>query len=220
VKAKNHRSGDHRLQGPPNQRAIVEPPAGITPVRPQLTDTELIRQIRGGETQAFAELMGRYAMAVTAYISGDIRIPADREDIVQEVFILAYRRLHTLRDPARFGPWLIRIARNRATDYHRARRREMRLQEAAADIAKGATGTRHNAEPIAPQVEAAISRLRPAYRPVLRMRLFAGMAPVEIAKVLGTKESTVRMRLKRGLEKLRHELEAQGITRLEIECSE
>jgi len=56
------------------------------------------------------------------------RVPrSEVDDLVQDVFLLALRRLDTLRDPCAFGPWLAMIARNRATDYHRRSRETTEL---------------------------------------------------------------------------------------------
>ena len=100
------------------------------------------------------------------------KVPAgDVDDLVQDVFILALRRLSTLRDPASFGPWIAAIARNRAHDYYR---KSVPLDPVEDDLA--ATG---NAEPgstaedderHAAAVLAAVKTLPEAYRETLILR--------------------------------------------------
>ena len=82
---------------------------------------QLVRQARDGDRGAFAALHERHAGMVHAILLA--RVPArDAEDLVQDVFVRALGQLSKLRDPAAFGGWLARIARNRAVDFHRRRR--------------------------------------------------------------------------------------------------
>ena len=70
------------------------------------------RRRRGG----VRALYERYARVIHGVLLA--RAPrADVEDLVQDVFLSAWRRLETLRDPSAFGGWLAMIARNRATDF-------------------------------------------------------------------------------------------------------
>jgi len=81
-------------------------------------DARLVRAARAGDERAFSTLYERYARVVHGLLLA--RAPrADVEDLVQDVFLSAWNRLESLRDPAAFGGWLSTIARNRATDFHR-----------------------------------------------------------------------------------------------------
>ena len=81
-------------------------------------DGRLVRAAREGERSAFATLYDRYARVVHGVLLARVSRD-DVEDLVQDVFLAAWRRLDDLRDPAAFGGWLTMIARNRATDFHR-----------------------------------------------------------------------------------------------------
>src|SRR5204863_3469664 len=73
---------------------------------------------RRGDQGAFGRLYDRYARVVHGLLLA--RVPeADVDDLVQDVFLIAWNRLDGLRDPAAFGGWLTMIARNRANDFHR-----------------------------------------------------------------------------------------------------
>src|SRR5438270_1179602 len=85
-------------------------------------DERFVEAARAGDRAAFGRLYDRYARMVHGIVLS--RVPrTEVDDLVQDVFLFALRRLGTLRDAAAFGGWLAMIARNRALDYHR------RLQE-------------------------------------------------------------------------------------------
>src|SRR5207237_6375647 len=86
-------------------------------------DAELVRAAQAGDTGSFELLYSRYAPVVHSILLG--RLPAfDADDVTQNVFITAWRKLAALRDPAAFAGWVARIARNAAED-HRRRERDV-----------------------------------------------------------------------------------------------
>src|SRR5213593_2149709 len=88
----------------------------------------LANAARKGDRPAFGLLYSRFARMVHGILLA--RVPrSEVDDLAQDVFLQALRRVHTLRDPAAFGPWLAMIARNRATDYHRRARETSELSE-------------------------------------------------------------------------------------------
>jgi RNA polymerase sigma-70 factor (ECF subfamily) len=124
------------------------------------------------------------------------RVPhRDVDDIVQDVFLAAFERLPSLREPAAFGGWLAAIARNRAVDYHRSS-----LQIAEATEVAGPDGREQED---AAAVLAAIRALPDAYRETLMLRLVEGMTGPEIAARTGLTPGSVRVNLHRGMMKLR-----------------
>lgn len=156
---------------------------------------------RAGDPDAFARLHAHYARMVHAILLA--RVPAqEAEDLVQDVFVRALRSLGTLRDAGAVGPWLCRIARNRAADFHR--RRSRRRAEALPDDLPGESR---------PTVEArealrAVRLLPDAYRETLLMRLVEGMTGPEIAERTGLTPASVRVNLHRGMRLLRERLQA------------
>src|SRR5207253_3104313 len=61
------------------------------------------------------------------------RVPRDEvDDLVQDIFLHALKKLHTLRNPMAIGPWIAMIARNRAMDFHRASRNTVEVDEQTA----------------------------------------------------------------------------------------
>ena len=177
--------------------------ASSTPGAPDLALALLVELARDGDRDAFAALHERHAGMVHAILLA--RVPArDAEDLVQDVFLRALGSLHKLRDPATFGGWLARIARNRAIDYYRRRR----------DSAPMPDDVGHDALPTAEAREAlaTIRTLPEAYAETLLMRLVEGMTGTEIAARTGMTPGSVRVNLHRGMTLLRGRL-GVGATR-------
>jgi RNA polymerase sigma-70 factor (ECF subfamily) len=137
----------------------------------------------------------------------------DAEDAVQDVYVQAYRDRVKRRHIAEVRPYLFRMARNRCTDFHRARLR--RPAEAIADRIASDEDTFSTVA--ARQQSAELDRLlddipgREAE--VIRLRAFSELSFAEIAIVVGTSVSTVKSRFRYGLDKLRHAFHAKGGTR-------
>src|SRR5919199_3023136 len=94
-------------------------------------ESALVAAVRAGDRDAFARLYESFAPLVHGVLLA--RVPYDEVgDLVQDVFLVAFRKLHSLRDAARFGPWVAMIARNRATDFHRRARGTEELHEELA----------------------------------------------------------------------------------------
>jgi RNA polymerase sigma-70 factor (ECF subfamily) len=124
---------------------------------------------------------------------------AAAEDIAQEAFLAAVRSLDRfdLRRP--FGPWLHRIAVNRAIDWARAAK--LRGEAEAHDVA--AAEPAESDERLLP----ALASLDPDHRAVIVLRYLLEYTPGEIAKLLDIPRGTVNSRLRRGLDKLKGALE-------------
>ncbi len=166
---------------------------------------DLIRCAAAGDQRAFAELHARYAGMVHAILLA--RLPsAEAEDQVQEVFLVAWRKLAQLDDAAGFGAWLAAIARNRAVDCHRRRRPTESLPSSWPDVYAPSSSDVAEAH----HVLAAIRSLPEAYRETLVMRLCEGMSGPEIAAVTGLEPGSVRINLHRGMKLLRDKLGLDG----------
>src|SRR5207249_10602815 len=81
-------------------------------------EDSLVSAARNGDRAAFGCLYDRYARMVHGILLARVP-PREVDDLVQEVFLLAMRQLHGLREVSRFGAWLGTITRNRANDYFR-----------------------------------------------------------------------------------------------------
>jgi RNA polymerase sigma-70 factor (ECF subfamily) len=152
---------------------------------------------QAGDQAAFARLYHRFAPLIHGLLM--VRVaPQDVDDLVQEVFLQAWRKLDGLRNAEAIGPWLVAIARNRARDHYR---RIEPLVPLPDDVAggPGASGE-------ALDILAAIRRLPEAYRDTLVLRLVEGMTGPEIAERTGLTPGSVRVNLHRGMNMLREAL--------------
>jgi RNA polymerase sigma-70 factor, ECF subfamily len=162
-------------------------------------DGRLVTASRDGDSSAFERLYGRYARVVHGLLLARTSAE-DVDDLVQEVFLTAWRNLDRLRDPAAFGGWLAMIARNRATDLHRRHVNYVELPETLA-----ATGT-SSARAEARAALSAVRQLPDAYRETLVLRLVEGLTGPEIAERTGMTAASVRVNLHRGMKLLREKL--------------
>src|SRR5262245_55569592 len=149
-----------------------------------------VEAVARGDQDAFARVYTAYGRMVRAILLG--RVPrADVDDLLQDVFVAAYLRIHELRDPTAFGGWIAVIARNRATDHLRRSRPHDELPPELPGSDAGEAGTL--------MVLDAIRRLPDAYRETLLMRLVEGMSGAEIAERTGLSAGSVRVNLHRGM---------------------
>jgi RNA polymerase sigma-70 factor (ECF subfamily) len=135
----------------------------------------------------------------------------DVDDLVQDAFLKALRRLSTLRESGSFGGWLAAIARNLANDYHRRSVPEEPLADETPDDdpGRGSTRAEHRTtehEGPAAAILDAIRSLPDTYRETLILRLVEGLTGPEIAARTGMTHGSVRVNLHRGMEQLRAKL--------------
>ena len=164
------------------------------------TDTigsNLVRAVLAGNRDLFGRLYQLYAPLVHGVLLA--RLPrSEVEDMVQEIFLHALRKLHTLRDPRAFGPWIAMIARNRSMDFHRRSRETVEVTD---DLqSSDSSGAR------AEEIVDIIRTLPDAYRETLVLRLVEGMTGPEIATRTGLTAASVRVNLHRGMKLLRIKL--------------
>jgi RNA polymerase sigma-70 factor (ECF subfamily) len=134
--------------------------------------------------------------------------PADAEDAVQQTFLVAIERAQTFDESQRLEPWLVGVLANVA----RNRRREVRRRSAIelpTDLATADDVASHlEQRDLVAHLRTHVDALPNEQRQVLLMQMQHGLAPAEIAEVLGVPAGTVRMRLHRGLLALRKRMPA------------
>lgn len=174
--------------------------ASATALEPAQLPVEalLVRAVLDGDRESFSTLYGQFSPLVHGILLARVPRP-EVEDLVQDIFLHAYRKLHTLRDAAAFGPWIAMITRNRAMDFHRRSREMVELNEEQASDDRG---RRARAE----EILDVIRSLPEAYRETLVLRLVEGMTGPEIALRTGLTAASVRVNLHRGMKKLRQQL--------------
>jgi len=182
----------------------------VWPVAESREDDSLVSAARDGDRAAFGRLYDRYARTVHGILLARVP-PREVDDLVQEVFLLALRRLHALRDVSRFGAWLGTITRNRANDYFRKAIPAEKVTEPVSEDQAESRTTNRAAEQEANVILALVRALPEAYREPLILRLVEGMTGPEIAERTGLTHGSVRVNLFRGMRLLRERLdEAAG----------
>ena len=178
---------------------LMRPPA--TAATQQVNETAieamLVTAALEGDRDGFGRLYGLYAPLVHGILLA--RVPrAEVDDLVQDIFLHAFKKLNTLRDRAAFGPWIAMIARNRAIDFHRRTRETVEI----TDDLRGTNTTDSRAN----EILELIRSLPDAYRETLVLRLVEGMTGPEIADRTGLTPASVRVNLHRGMKLLRQKL--------------
>jgi RNA polymerase sigma-70 factor (ECF subfamily) len=165
-----------------------------------------VERARAGDVSAFAALHARFAPMVHAVLLSIVG-PDDAEDLMQEVFVTAWRSIASVRETEHVGAWLGTIARNRGRRFRARSRTTAPLPDAIAapegsDVAP-ADGR---------EILAVLLGLPETYRETLVMRLVEGLTGPEIAERTGFTHGSVRVNLTRGMKLLRDALLRKGLS--------
>lgn len=160
-----------------------------------LADPALVEQARAGSRTAFDQLVDRYWNSAVALARQRTRNWADAQDAAQEAFVLAFRKLESLRDPERFGGWLFTIvARSCIEVARRAARRPTHVED--VEVLEPLSlpdddGGDLDAHGLREAIREAIEALPERYRPVVVLRYGQGMDVKTIASTLSMPLGTV-----------------------------
>jgi len=143
-----------------------------------------------GEILTPQMLVRKYASAVLGLCIAHTKNFHDSEDIMQEVFLKAFIKIHTLRDAGRAHSWLLQIARRMCIDYHRKRPAAQRITD---DVPVPSGSRDEHIE----RLYEAISKLPDGYREPITLYYLDGRNCAGVARTLGISEDAVRGRLVR-----------------------
>ena len=164
-----------------------------------------VRLAAGGDELAFARLVAEHnaSMArVAFFIAGDAETAAEA---VQAAWSIAWRKLGSIRDPERVGPWLVSIAANETRHLIRNQRRRTVIE---ASIAPQEGTGRDPADRISVvDLQRALRGLKADERSLLAYRYAAGLDSTQIGAITGMSASGVRTRLARLLDRIRVDLD-------------
>jgi RNA polymerase sigma-70 factor (ECF subfamily) len=180
----------------------------------RMSERRLLRAAQDGSEEALEVLVRRnwpLAHRAAYLVIGDA---VAAEDVAQEALVAAIRSLGSFDRRRPFGPWLHRIAVNRAIDHARARaaRAEVSAGTAVEAERRGPPrpGDESGSDPRGEGLGAAMRGLTPEHRAIVAMRYLLDLTPGEIAGELGLPRGTVNSRLRRALDQLAGTLEGSS----------
>lgn len=175
-------------------------------------DAVLVSRARQGDAAAFESLVRRHMKACYAVALAGVGDTADAEDVVQDAFVTALKKIDGCRDPHRFGAWLLEIVRNRAHNHRRYRvvRDAAPLEESM--VAGTASDPLRDAErgELRGHLLGALQTLTALQREVILLFDFEGWPHREIGEKLGISEGAARVHLSNARRSLRAALGRYG----------
>ncbi len=179
-------------------------------------DHRLVAAVRRGDDRAFEALYARYHRRIHAYVMGMVKDHGRAEDVTQEVFVSALRRMRETERPIAFKPWVYEIAKNACIDqFRRSRRTEEVSLEADEGLAPSDYGRLVGSDPTPDAAVAAkqdldhlcgaFGGLSDTHHEILVMRELEGMSYREIGERLGMSRPAVESTLFRARRRLTEE---------------
>ncbi|HAA73929.1 TPA: hypothetical protein DCE37_02265 [Candidatus Latescibacteria bacterium] len=171
-----------------------------------LTDTQLVEESSGNHPEGFSPIIERYKDAVFGISRARVRNFHDAEDVSQQVFIEAYRKLSDLDDPERLGPWLRTIAIHCSLDH-------IQRVKKAVDLDTVADPEDHRPRPdenveryeIRRNLPVSIGKLTKKQRETVSLYYIGGYKIRELAAIQEVPEGTIKHRLHEARKRLRQD---------------
>jgi RNA polymerase sigma-70 factor, ECF subfamily len=164
----------------------------------------LALRAQAGDREAFDLLFRSLQEPLYRYVFSLVGARALAEDILQEVFILIYRKIRWLREPELLRPWAYRIATREAFKHLKRERRWSDKTEDESVLLDLLAPSRND---LAPELVARlVANLSPASRAVIALHYLHDMSLAEIAEVMGVAVGTVKSRLAYGLDLMRRQM--------------
>lgn len=191
----------------------------------KLSDQELVQQYLSGREQAFAELLRRHKTRVYTAIYMFVRDKYIAEDLFQETFIKAVKKLNSglYTDEGKFLPWLLRIANNLCIDYYRKTKRSPKVTnpdgyDIFSVLPFHETGAQEAIIKSEDQrtVRALIDQLPPDQKEVLILRHYADYSFKEIAELTGVSINTALGRMRYAIMNMRRLFMEQQVNNAKV----
>ena len=164
------------------------------------SDSQLIKAVLKGDSQAYVPLYERYERTVLAIALSVLKDHHAAQDATQEVFVQAYQKLGDLRKQTSFGPWLCRIARNESIKMlHIRNKRKITERLVLESSNPSSNGKLDEANSL---LIDAVMRLPKQERTVVMSYYFDGHPVKKISELFGRPVGTVTMQLSRARERL------------------
>jgi len=167
-------------------------------------DTALVARVQAGDVDAFEALYKQHAARIYSLASRMAGSPDEGEDLLQEIFLQAYRKLGSFKGDASVGTWLYRLAVNHCLDFVRSRRAKMGRVTDTLDAAGSFEPVSPRETPLARlDLERAIEQLPAGCREAFVLHDVEGFDHKEVARLLGIAEGTSKSQVFKARMKLR-----------------
>jgi RNA polymerase sigma-70 factor (ECF subfamily) len=181
----------------------------------EITDGALVANARAGDADAFRLLVERHSRRLFHLAFRMTGNEQDAEDVVQESFLRAYRRLGQFDERASFGTWLYRIAANCSIDVMRSKGQraqqtvENELEDPVLSLRSNDPSPERSAlsAEVRDRVAEAMNELSPVERAAFVLRHFEGMRMEEVGRAMGCQTNAAKHSVFRAVQKLRRALE-------------
>ncbi|HSW81649.1 MAG TPA: RNA polymerase sigma factor [Candidatus Saccharimonas sp.] len=167
-------------------------------------EIQRITRILNGDSELYGELIDRYKTGLYYHCFTIICDEDAAEDIAQETFITAYRNLKKYDQKHAFSTWLYKIATRKAIDHLRKRRTVPLQEQTLATITSTQPGPDRSA--VYREMQDAVNNLRPKYRSAINLYYWQGKSYDDIATIMGTSVSSIKVWLHRAKQQLKKEL--------------
>ena len=165
---------------------------------------DLVARYRAGDADAFETLYRQHAARIYTLACRMGGSPEDGEDLLQEIFLQAHRKLGSFKGDSSIGTWLYRLALNHCLDYVRSRQAKMSRITDTLDAESSAEPTARRETPIVKlDLERAIERLPEGCREAFVLHDVEGFGHKEVGELLGIAEGTSKSQVFKARMKLR-----------------
>src|SRR6266705_7012114 len=170
---------------------------------------DLVARCQAGDVEAFETIYRQHASRLYTLACRMAGSPEDGEDLLQEIFLQAYRKLGSFKGDATLGTWLYRLALNHCLDYVRSRRAKMNKLTSAIEGEIACEPAARRETPIARlDLERAVERLPEGCREAFVLHDVEGFDHKEVGRLLGIAEGTSKSQVFKARMKLRALLKA------------
>lgn len=167
-------------------------------------EVQVIQAVQAGDSRAFGTLYDQFLERIYRFIYLKTMDRPTAEDLTSQTFMKALEHIRSFdASKGSFSSWIYRIARNTVTDYYRARRSDVVLEDAWG-IAQESTVERDTDTSLhMDRVQKYLKELSSREREIILMRVWGEASYEEIANALGVSEASCKMAYSRGIKKLR-----------------
>ena len=170
------------------------------------TDEQLVVEIRENNKELYSEVMHRYQTKLSHYLKKFFRSQDELDDVLQEVFIKAYKNLYGFDIDKKFSSWIYRIAHNEAINHiKKNKRKNISLDETEWEIVdeKLDLHEEFDSKQMGERIQRAMGELKEKYREPLILYFFEQKSYEEISDILRLPRNTVGILIMRGKTKLK-----------------